>query len=140
MRVTALPRSGLYGAASAALISAMRFGELHNTAGAARALLEVDKQLLQGAAAEIIQRALHWCCAREPRIAVELCCQHVPVGQEDSPTCVLVVAQASPSSSYTNLPGPKAPDCFRTGRVSAGAPESVVAAPSAAASVASSTS
>ena len=70
----------------------MRFGELHSNAGAARALLEVDKLLLQGNAAESIQRALHWSCARAKCMAVEICCQHVPIGQEDSPTHVLIVA------------------------------------------------
>ena len=82
----------LHSGASAALILAMRVGEVHNTADAARALLEVHKRLLQGTAAEIIQRALHGSCAREKRIAVKICCQHVPIGQEDSPTRVLIVA------------------------------------------------
>ena len=86
----------LHGAARAALaaplILAMRVGELHNTTGAARALLEVDRRLLEGTAAQMTQRALHWSCASEKCIAVKTCCQHVPIGQEDSPTRVLIVA------------------------------------------------
>ena len=81
----------LHSGASAALIPAMRIGVLHNTADAARAL-KVHTRLVQGSAAEIIHRALHGSRAREKCVAVKICCQHVPIGQEDSPTRVLIVA------------------------------------------------
>ena len=55
----------------AALIRAMRFGQLHNTTGAAYAFLQGRKRLLQAAVAKIIQCALHWSCEREKRIAVK---------------------------------------------------------------------